>query len=765
MVCRLLRSLEGGQLPDDGGPLAVDGIVYLSDARSFHRVNVPDLYAALTQLLPEETVKRLDLTYRNPQASIEKTFEALTGAFRRGRTIILLDNFEDALAADTGEINDAELRTALYSLLKLPPHGLKVIITTRLAPSDLPPVQPSLQRRLDLDQGLEKQDAIVMLRDMDADGKVGLKTANDVLLGEAWTRTRGYPRALEHLFGILSADRDATLQDVLNDTRRFLPERVVDVLVGEAFSRLDVTAQRVMQALAIYRYPVVPAAVDYLLQAYLPGMASGLVLSRLANMQFARRNAGRYYLHQIDRDYALGRIPEDVPADGRAEAPPLTQFALRLRAAEWFALARKPREAWKSLDDLAAQLSEFDLRCEAQDYDTAATVLLEFDFDYLLLWGHYGLMTDLHERLQGRITDPQIAASSVGNLGSAYYRIGRLEQAINCVEGALRVSRENHDREAEGALLANLAACVGEIGQTARAIDLSEQALLACREVGNRRGEAASLSHLGAQSAIMGQLTRAHDYFAQVINIDHEIGNTAGLGLHLNNFGYYYFGCLGKTVEANNCYVEALAIARDTSHRGLEAAIHSSMGELELFRENYPAATRAFEKSIEIADDIGNVQYQGEARCGAALTSLFSGDPPSARRLVEAARKYDHPLQDVHNSVLLGVVAYRQRDLNVAKQAFAAGIVQADALLAMGAERYAALDAKAIALCGLALCGDAEQTVAARAAFRAARAITSAAGVVHRVLQLFDALALGDESRVLANIRSAAAGEDPQGPN
>jgi hypothetical protein len=52
MVCRLLRSLEGGQLPDDGGPLTVDGIVYSSDTRAFHRVTVPDLYAGLTKLLP-----------------------------------------------------------------------------------------------------------------------------------------------------------------------------------------------------------------------------------------------------------------------------------------------------------------------------------------------------------------------------------------------------------------------------------------------------------------------------------------------------------------------------------------------------------------------------------------------------------------------------------------------------------------------------------------------------------------------------------------
>jgi hypothetical protein len=37
---------------------------------------------------------------------------------------------------------------------------------------------------------------------------------------------------------------------------------VVEALVGEAFNRLDVTAERVMEALAAYARPVTPAAID-----------------------------------------------------------------------------------------------------------------------------------------------------------------------------------------------------------------------------------------------------------------------------------------------------------------------------------------------------------------------------------------------------------------------------------------------------------------------------------------------------------------------
>jgi tetratricopeptide (TPR) repeat protein len=581
MVCRLLRSLEGGRLPDDGGALAVDGIVYLSDARSFHRVTVPDLYVGLTKLLPEDTVKRLDAVYKNPQGSTEQTIQALAEAFSRGRTVVLLDNFEDALAVDTGQINDAELDEALRALLKLPPHGLKVIITTRVAPSDLALVEPALQRRLDLDAGLELADAKTMLQAMDVDGKVGLLHADDAVLAEAWERTRGYPRALEYLFAILSADRDTNLKDLLADTRRFLPERVVDVLVGEAFSRLDGTAQLVMQALATYRYQVIPAAIDYLLQPYVTGLASGRVLSRLVNMQFVRRDAGRYYLHQVDRDYALSRIPEGEPGDGNAEMPRFTRFALRHRAAEWFKLSRKPREDWKSLEDLTAQLSEFDLRCEAEDYDTAAALFLEFDFAYLFLWGHYRVMTERHERLLGKITDHALAAGSVGNLGTAYFRMGQHQRSIACYEEALRLEREKKNRWGEGVWLGNLSNCIDEVGWNARAIEYSEQALAIRREVGNKEGEASDLGNLGTCYQAIGQLARAVDYYKQALDIDREIGSKANEALDLANLGQAY-DYLGRYDDALVSFGKSLAITRETIYRQIEAAVLAFTGDLYL---------------------------------------------------------------------------------------------------------------------------------------------------------------------------------------
>jgi tetratricopeptide (TPR) repeat protein len=761
MVCRLLRSLEVGQLPDGGGALTVDGIVYLSAARSFHRTDLPDLYAGLTKLLPDETVKQLDSIYKNPQITTRATMEALLQTFPRGRTVVLLDNFEDMLAVETGQIKDAELDDALRALLELPPHGLKLIITTRVATTDLALVQPGLQRRLDLDAGLEHPYAENILRAMDADGKVGLRDAPDALLAIARERTLGYPRALEHLFGILSADRDTSLEEILDDTRKFLPEQVVAVLVGEAFSRLDLTAQRVMQALAIYRYPVPPAAVDYLLQPHVPGIDSGRVLSRLVNMQFARRDAGRYYLHQVDRDYALSRIQAGDPGDRDAEAPPLTHFGLRHRAAEWFKLSRKPREAWKSLDDLAAQLSEFELRCEGDDDDTAVAVLLEFDYDYLFLWGHYQLMTELHGRLQGKITDPRLAENSVGNLGSAYGRMGQFQRAITFYEQALQLARERQDRGGQGTWLGNLASCVSDVGQNARATEYLEEALAICREVGDRKGEASALATMGCLCSEIGQCTRAVEYTEQALRIAREIESRDNEALYLDNLGESY-GFLGRPEEALRCYTEALALARGISYRLIEASSHAHMGELRASQEKWDEAVRELEQAIEIADDIACAQLSKGAREHLALVNVCRNKLSVARDLMEAALKYDVPLQNHSISAMVGVVSLRQGDLKTARQVFTAAVNGANQLVALTADRYEALDVKGLSLCGLALCGDPSQIPAAKAAYGAARAVTSDSGITRAVLQRFDALAQADADGILAGVRPVAAGVRPE---
>ena len=725
LACRLLKALEYGYLPNDLGALAVDGIVYLS-AVGTRRVTVPDLYADLLKLLPEETARHLDSLYKNPQAGTDAKMRALLAAFPHGRNIVLLNNFEDVVDTETLRLRNAELEEALTALLQAPAHAIKIIITTRVAPRSLALVQPARQTRLDLDEGLDSPHAENILREMDVDGKAGLKLAPDDLLAEARVRTRGYPRALEALFAILSADRDATLQEILDTAAQRLPENVVRDLVGEAFDRLDLTAQKAMQALAVYGRPVTPTAVDYLLQPVLTGVNSAPVLSRLVNMHFVRKEAGRYYLHPVDREYTLGRvsrgmsIPRDEAGDREVldDKTPYTQIALADRGANYFQETRLPRENWKTLNDLAPQLGEIDLRCAAEEYDTAATVLAEIDFDYLLLWGHYRLMIDLHENLQGKINDPDLRSGSAGNLGSAYYRIGQVQRAISFYEQALAIERKLKNRWGEGAWLGNLGSCYSDLGQTARAIEYYEQALAIQREIGNRRSE----------------------------------------GVFAGNLGNCYFA-LGQTARAIEHYEQALVIARETGDRALENRNLENIGRVLIYQGKWDNAIAQFIQAIQIADEIGDLQTQNEARHGLALTQFYSGDLSASFVTISAARLYNFRPNNSNVLALSGAIALRQEDRPAAQEAFVTALQQAEQLLAHTAQNYAALDSKGLALTGLALCEGPQHVAAAIAAYRAARAINKDAGIVGRVLRLFDELAKADAAGIFKEVRAAAAGE------
>jgi hypothetical protein len=195
LVCRLLKALEKGLLPHEDQQFSLDGIVCLS-AAGLRRVSLPNLFEDLCRLLPPQKSEALVRLLRESQAAAGTKMLALLEAFPQGRTVVLLDNFENLVEDATREMNDSELRVGLKALLTAPPHGVKVILTTRLAPRDLALAAPGCQSRIDLDEGLPEPFAENILRAMDVDAKVGLRDAPAAVLAEARVRTRGYPRAL-----------------------------------------------------------------------------------------------------------------------------------------------------------------------------------------------------------------------------------------------------------------------------------------------------------------------------------------------------------------------------------------------------------------------------------------------------------------------------------------------------------------------------------------------------------------------------------------
>lgn len=778
VVCRVLNHLrEHRRLPDSDVPLEVTGIVFLN-ARSMLGVAWPYFFADLCRLLPTKRAGELLALFKSDQRGVEAKALALANAFAAKRTVVLLDNFEDLVDPSSEELREPDFQEALQTLLRSPQHGIKLILTTQVLPRGLAAVEPGRQVLLPLDKGLETPFAEEILRAMDEEGLFGLKTAPDALLARARACTRGHPKALEALFGAVASNGNTSLEAMIETAEgvlrgspvgprdeQVLPESVMQALVGEAFWRLDGVTRQVMQALAVFNRAVSSVAVDYLLLPHVKTIRSADILARLVNWHFVRREGKHYGLHSIDRAYVFAQLHRGSPADReQADDPPFTQFALLHRAAGYFHAYRAPRTEWLKRDDLDYQVAEFELRCEGEEYDQAARVLLEIDRDYLSPWGLDREVVGLHERLQGHLVDPRLRHDSVSRLGKVYLLLSRYQDAMRCLEDALSMAGTLQDRLAEADALSALGLCHFRQGDFTRAIELQHRAL--CQiEQGRTDDEDRvwiEVNHvLGFAHSAVGQTPLAVQHTEAALETARRLGDRRQACYQQGFLGLYasYLGDADKALEFDHA---ALGQARDLK---LPRDIVCHLGFLAeaccTQRGDFDAAIRHAEEALRIEAEIGSPLNGSWCNQWLAVARGLQGDLVGARRAADAACRFDEPLNNQNSTSVLGVIALRQGDAGAARRALEAAIGSADALIQRCDRNWEALDAKGLALSALALYDGPGRLQDAVSTFRAARRVTADRGTIRRALRQLDLLAPSDTAGLLAQARSAAGEPQP----
>jgi tetratricopeptide (TPR) repeat protein len=795
LVCRLLKGLENGRVPDleEGrATTRLGGIVYLS-GNGRHQVKYPVFVTDLLRLLPPHEADRLQGISRDPRHDPAELMLAVLEAFPAGApVVVLLDNLELAMNVERETLSEPALHQALAALLSAPAHAITVIITTRVTPTALLAIEPARQRQLRLEEGLGSPDAETVLRALDDDGRLGLRDAPGELLDGLRRHTRGFPRALEAVKAILDGDHTLTPSDVLNRTRHLSEDHVVQVLVGEAYELLDPSAQQVMQALSVYPAPVSAVGADFLLRSVNPTIDAATILARLLRRQLVRFQDSAYYLHPVDRDYARSQLPAGGGPDDVAAS--FTLASLQARAADYYRQIRTPRGTWRSLDDVRPQLAEFQLRCDNGDYDTAATVLNDIDLGYLRVWGHTRTLVDLYERLQGHLTDPKLKARHLGGLGYCYHQLGDYRRAIELYTRALDIDREVGNRSSEAGHLGDLGLSYYRLGDYQRAIKLHTQALDIDREVGNRAGESRHLSNMGVPYQHLGDYRRSIDLLTQALDmhrkvrsrggeanalgnlalayqclgdyqraielhtqaldIHRDIGHRGGQGIGLNNLGSYYHE-LGDYRRAIELHTQALDIDRDVGDPMSEACTLADLGHAWLAAGEARRAETLLGQAVRIADASNSLQPMAAARTLLAQVQLQLGNPAAALATTVAGLELSYPREAPALELLRGLSLLDLERAGEAALAFNNSVAAADSLLALAGESIAGLKARALALSGLTVAtGDPALAAEAHNAFIRFDAAVSAAGVIADSYRLLEMIASHDPSNVLAGVRT-----------
>jgi tetratricopeptide (TPR) repeat protein len=773
LACRAIELLERGQLQGSNQPIHFDHIVELS-ALGTNAIDVQRLFSNLCGLIRDEAeCSRLNYLYQLIGVGIEDKMRELLNALGRMRIVVFLDNFESVMNFENDSIQSDDLNRALTCLLTTQ-SCVKIILTTRRVPMSLALSNPERVDILELsdDDGLPSPFAEQLLRELDADGRAGLRAADEDLLREARELTRGYPKALVALYAILMLDRDTTLRDILHNPT-MLPDNITYALVGEAYSRLDSEAQQVMQALAIYGMPIRPAAIDYLLKPYVSGINSAIVLKRLLNMYMVRKEEAphegggvdrRYYLHPTDRQYALSQVPRGRVEDSDLsnQRPRFTQIALFCRAADYFRKAR--RSVLQNVDDLAPQLAEIKLCIAGEDYITGARVLFEIDLAYLSRWGKNQDVIDLHERLEAHLPD-RIREKSLRHLGRAKMLISDYFNAIVCFEDALRLIR-NLPIPASGSeafCLAYTSWCRHWLGDNDNAVQIAQQAIKILREVENSvekyQSEIMANGTLAVCSYITGQTLEAIEYAQRAVDITRQHGDRQEESYYLGSFVGVFHSCLGNFEEAIDLYQQALDIAIEIDYRLGQLYHLCNLAETSTYMGRYVEAIEYGYRALKISDEIRNPVSGTWTRGVLALTHLLQNDFSKASTLLKDAAQYDEPMHNSTIEALRGIVFWRRGDhREEAQKAFRRSLDQSEALLQNNSSSIFLLEAKGTALAGLALCGDSSTFMdSAVVTFRKLREITKDRGNIIRsllILESFVPLELLDDEDPLGEVRS-----------
>jgi len=800
VVCRLLKSLERGTFPDDLGEFRVGGIIYHSKF-GIQTIGFANLFGDLCKLLPPDVAAKYDSIFQDGQRSVRDKMYSLLEEFRSDPVIVLLDNLENLIDPETLSITREELKDSLLAILEAPQHSIKVIITTRVPPrNDLFACHPERQGFPRLDGGLGSPYAENVLRALDKAGMCGLKEAPDSVLTSVCVSVRGFPRALEAVYGALAADRNTTLEELVSSITDVPSQHIVEIMVGEAFSRLDKNAQLVMQALAIYARPVPPVALDFLLQLLIPTPNTAPILKRLVNMHFVRREQDRYYLHPVDLAYALSLIPVEAEESSNSTSASFSQQRLRERASEYYAQIRRPREESKNLDDLEPQLSEFELRCAAEDYETAYYLLNDVDEDYLSLWGHAGLLVDMRKRLIDCLTDGDSICWNLVYLGGSYILLGQPRKTIEYCNLALQKNLILKDLRLESYTLNTLATAYCNLGQHLKAIELYERSLENLTGYSDLKNAAVVRSNLGTTFACLGLIAKSIDYLKQALETLDSIGDTRYKGMALGSLSFSLRMC-GRLQEALSISESALKTAQDEKDRYGETNLLWNLSSIYLDMGDSEKGVEYLDRTIDIAHETSQIEYLAIGTIRRGLLKLFSGLPEGAREEFDhAAKNYDEPvnseykedfrlaramleiregrcdkarriLKPVLNTeyricapnilALDGIALLRTGEVEEARNRFTATIEYADNLLQQTPDFYLALEAKGVAACGLAMCTEEKKyqyLELADECYRKAREIVGTTGIVRRALFFFDECAKADTRGILSSIRCKVEG-------
>ncbi|BEL04111.1 hypothetical protein Q0Z83_023020 [Actinoplanes sichuanensis] len=724
VVAKLGDELEAGRIDTE-----YRGFAYLP-VFGYRPVNAAALVHAITDMLPDgEAADLVRRACRSAQPWRDILDLALDGLARTA-VLVVVDNADELLDGDA-TLSDPELRELVDHLLSRHDHGARLLLVGGPVGSG-PDHVPDFCEPVPLDDGLPEPDARDLLLRLDAAGRGRLNRDPEDLVQHFTRLTDRSPRAIELLGALVNLEPDRTLRQLIDDLRSKTTADAANDVRRQVLKQLERDAVLILQALAVFGRPVTPEAVDFLLAPYRASLRSAAPLLRLHRLRLVRRNDdGRFFLPpRDDQRWALASIDNGTV---------FTRNALSSRAADYFKQRIDVGEPPRDIHDLDDHLHEIDLRIQAGEHEQAMRLIRHLNSTYLMRWGRGGVVHERLNRLVGKLSDLD-EYHRLCALTWMFTRQGRAAEAAQQADAALRLA---HRRREAARLLVSRAHAEFSQGLLDEAITTYRQALRKI-PLGFIRGRAMTraaiyvgLSQVHVQT---GGFDTALTLLGKVepllaLTFDSRSGDAYQLRVAAAGNRAVIHLRRDERPEAEHCLDHLRRTAERAELRPELAAAHLHLANLRIAQQEWRAAEESVAVAGEIAAETGNLHLRRDAQTVLAMAALCRDELKQAGDAIRIAVRHD-PTAEI--LILQGTIALQKQQRQEALTAFRQGW---DLLPARPGRDFHLLDAQGLILTGLALCTDQPHHVDdAVAAFRAARALTEATGVVNRIKLLLTRL-------------------------
>lgn len=185
-------------------------------------------------------------------------------------------------------------------------------------------------------------------------------------------------------------------------------------------------------------------------------------------------------------------------------------------------------------------------------------------------------------------------------LGSIYQRMGDLQNAKACWEGALVLMKQSGIQANQPDLLNNLGILCDNQGNYAAAQRYYTAALRTYRNLGDQQRQAQTLGNLGISADYVGDYTAALAYSQECYELLQQLGLTGRLPIVLVNLGLHTHH-LGDQHRAQQYSRQALAISQQSNNQHWQSYAWTVIGHAALALAELAEAEAAYRTAVALA--------------------------------------------------------------------------------------------------------------------------------------------------------------------